>query len=222
MLEKKEILYPIFIECCKFCPDLYWSTIFEELSYGKTPYGVYISKNFLCCSYKDKEFSYKIEKKNPEKMFEDVYNLLSKKVGLLSYQEKIQKKMDFYTLEDSIKDGKQNWSDIKKKNTKDLLIEKYIIEMKKKHSLTIKQARYLSSLIYITMVFKVITQKDIKYENGKIQEIEGLDFNRNKIILQRDFYNLETDFSATIVIDRKNMFESWDKYLRDLQKLVEN
>ena len=62
---KREIVYPIFLECCQFTDDKFWENVFEDLAYGKTPYGTYISKDFLCCSYKKKEFSYKIEKKLP-------------------------------------------------------------------------------------------------------------------------------------------------------------
>ena len=89
---KKEIVYPIFIECCKHATDIFWENIFEDLAYGKTPYGTYISKDFLSCKYKKKEFSYKIERKLPELIYSEVYDLLSNKLGLLSNYEKIKKK----------------------------------------------------------------------------------------------------------------------------------
>ena len=44
---KKEIVYPVFLECCEFSVDSFWENIFEDLAYGKTPYGTYINKNFL-------------------------------------------------------------------------------------------------------------------------------------------------------------------------------
>lgn len=92
---KKEIVYPIFLECCQYTNDIFWENIFEDLAYGKTPYGTYISKDFLCCNYKDKEFSYKIEKKNSEQLYEDIYLLLAKKLGLLSQRDKLKKKNRF-------------------------------------------------------------------------------------------------------------------------------
>jgi hypothetical protein len=215
---KKEIIYPIFLECCEFCDDLFWVNIFEDLSYGKTPYGVYISKKFLCCNYKNKEFSYKIENKEPKKLYEDIYELLSKKLGLLSTQEKIKKRLEFNNMEDSIKESKQNWNSIRKKNIKDLIIEKYVIKMKKKYLLTFKQAKYLLSLIFITMVFKIITQKDIVYNNGVIEHIDGIDFQKKKIIFKRNLYDVETSFAPQILIDKKSMTDSWEKYLKELKK----
>ena len=217
--DKIEVIFHIFLECCKFCPDPFWVNIFEELSYGKTPYGVYISKKYLCCNYKNKEFSYKIENDNdPKKVFEDVYELLSKRLGLLSTQEKLKKRLDFNNIEDSLKESKQNWNSIKKKNVKDLMIEKFVIKMKYKHSLTFKQARYLLSLIIITLIFKIITQKDIIYNNVVIDRIEGIEFQKKKIILKRDMYNLEQSFAPQILIEKKSMSEVWDKYLKEIKK----
>ena len=89
MSNKKEIIYPVFLECCQYTNDIFWENIFEDLAYGKTPYGTYISKDFLCCNYKDKEFSYKIEKKPSNQLYSDIYGLLHKKLGLLSQRDKI-------------------------------------------------------------------------------------------------------------------------------------
>ena len=114
MIEKKEILYPFFIECCQYACDNYWETIFQELAYGKTPYGSYISKDFLCCNYKNKEFIYKIEKKEPKIIYDEVYSLLFNKLGLLSYQQKIQKRSDFNDIEDIIRVSRGSWNAIKK------------------------------------------------------------------------------------------------------------
>ena len=85
---KREIIYPIFLECCQFADDIFWETIFEDLAYGRAPSGTYISKDFLNCSYKNKEFSYKIERKDPENIYNDIYKLLTEKLGILSQKEK--------------------------------------------------------------------------------------------------------------------------------------
>lgn len=219
MTIKKEIIYPIFFECCKHADDTFWENIFEELAYGKAPYGTYISKHFLCCSYKKKEFSYKIEKKDAKTIHKEVYNLLTKKLGLLSHTEKVKKRKAFTDAEDNIKDSRKNWSDIKKKNMKELLIELYVTRMKNKHSLTIKQARYLLSIILIAMVFKVIIADDINYSDGRITSIEGIDFEKKQVIVQRDLYNLEVSFAPYIVIDKKIMADNWEKYLDSLRKI---
>ena len=48
-------------------------------------------------------------------IYEEVYNLLTKRLGLLSHREKAKKKKVFSDLEDSIKDTRKKWIDIKKK-----------------------------------------------------------------------------------------------------------
>ena len=218
---KKEIVYPIFLECCELIEDTFWKNVFEDLAYGKCPYGSYISKDFFCCNYKNKEFSYKIEKKDTNVLYNDIYDLLVKKLGLLSHKDKIKKKVDFVTLENSIKEYRKNWSNIRKKNIKDLLIENYVISMKNKYSLTIKQARNLLSLIFIGMVFKVITVKDIIYEDGIISNIDGISFKNNEVILERDVYDFQINSSNSfIILEKKMMSDTWEKYLDSLKKVA--
>lgn len=220
MTIKKDIVYPIFIECLQFTEDIFWENIFEDLAYGKTPYGTYISKDFLCCKYKKKDFSYKIERKDPKILYEEVYNLLANKLGLLSNTEKIKKKKMINELETNLRQSGKNWVDIKKKNIKETLIELYVAKMKNKYSLSITQSRYLLSIIFVAMVFKVISNKDIEYENGVIHNIKGIDFIKRQIIVEKDLYNLEVSFAPDIVLDKNLMSDSWEKYLKDLKRTV--
>jgi hypothetical protein len=205
---KKEIIYPVFLECCQFTIDSFWENIFEDLAYGKTPYGTYINKDFLCCSYKDKEFSYKIERKDSEKLYKDIYNLLVNKLGIL-----------FHETESKIKKYRQTWGNIRKKNIKDLLVERYVIDMKNKYLLSLKQSKHLLSVIFIAIVFKVIVSKDIQYSDGKIQHIDGIEFTKKNIIIKRNIYDIEISFSPEIMIDKKLMSENWNKFLTAMRKI---
>jgi hypothetical protein len=219
MPTEKDIIYPVFLECCQFAKDTFWKKIFEELSKGNYPYGTYISKDHLCCGYKDKEFSYKIERKDPEELYNDVYYLLTEKVGILSQKDRSKKRLEFGKIEDDVQSSKKNWGDIKKKNIKNLLIEIYVIDMKNKHSLSVKQAKYLLSIIFIAMIFKVIISKDIHYSDGKITKIEGIDFVKGRIILQRNIYDVDGDITPEIVLEKKYMYDNWEKYLNGLKKI---
>lgn len=220
MVMKKEILYPVFLECLQFTNDFFWENIFEDLAYGKTPYGTYINKDFLCCNYKDKEFSYKIEKKEPELLYNDVLFLLGKKLGILSSKDKNNKQIDFKNIENELKECRKNWSNIRKKNIKDLLIERYVLNMKDKYLLTFKQAQELLSHIFIGLVFKVISVKDIKYNDGVITSIDGITFENKKINMQKNIYDNEIEFRKCIIIDKNEMSENWYKYISNLKKIV--
>jgi len=210
---RNEIIYPIFFECCEFAPNNFWKNIFEDLAYGKTPYGTYINKDFLCCSYKGKEFIYKIERKNPVVIYNDIYKLLKNKMGVLSNKEKINKRNNFYDTESKIKEHRLEWSKIRKKNIKDLLLERYVVEMKNKYNLSIKQAKYLNSKIFIGLTFKIITPKDIIYEDFKIKKIKGIEFVNKKIILKMNIYKNKLGISNEIEQKKIHMSDNWNKYL---------
>lgn len=214
---KREIIYPFFIECCKFTNDIFWKSIYEDLAYGITPYGTYINKDFLTCNYKDKEFIYKIQKKDPKELYNDIYNLFKNKLSLMSRNEIIKKKNDISISQEQTY---EEWSDIKKKNLKEVLIEKYAINMSNKHNLTIVQTKYLMSLIFLSFVFKIITANDIIMKNGKIESINGIEFEKGKINLKKSFYNTNYNMSPCIVLDKAIlMSEEWNKYLNALRKV---
>ena len=175
----------------------------------KPPYGSYISKNFLCCSYEQKEFNYKIEKKDSKTVYEEVFSLLTNRLGIFSHQEKVKKINDI-----------KNWNDIKK-NVKELLIELYVSRMRTKYSLSIKQARYLLSTILIAMVFKVITVNDIDYSDGRINKIDGINFAKKQVIITRNLWNMNLNFTSSILVDKKFMANNWEKYLEKLRKIAQ-
>ena len=220
MVIKKEILYPIFLECLQFTSDFFWENIFEDLAYGKTPYGTYINKDFLCCNYKDKEFSYKIEKKDPEILYNDILILLGKKLGILSSRDKNNKQIDFQNIENELKECRKKWSSIRKKNIKDLLIERYVLNMKERYLLSFKQAQELLSHIFIGLVFKVISVKDIKYKDGVITSIDGISFENKKINIEKNIYDNEIEFRKCVIIEKNEMSENWSKYITNLKKMV--
>jgi hypothetical protein len=220
MPNSKEVVYPIFLECCQYATNNFWENIFEDLAYGKPPYGTFISKNFLCCNYKKQEFSYKIEKKKAETLYNEVYNLLRVKLGLLSKEEKLKRSKDFDMMEKGLKDSRcKNWTEIRRKNIKDLIIELFVARMKVEHSLTIKQSRYLLSLIYISLIFKVLLAKDINYSDGRIENINGITFSKNTINVIKNIYNFETGCNTEILEDKKTLSESWLRYVNDLNKM---
>ena len=217
---KKEIIYPFIIECCKYTNDTFWKSIFEDLAYSITPYGVYINKDFLTCGYKDKEFSYKIQKKDPKELHDDIYNIFKNKLGLMSRDEIIKKRTDVDNMKDDIKKYSE-WSSLKKKNIKDLLIEKFALNMKTKYSLTLPQTRHLVSVIFLAFIFKVITSDDITINNGVIERIDGIDFQNGKILMTKDIYDINPTIYSEVVIDKKVMSDEWWKYTSYIKKTMD-
>jgi len=218
-MQKKELLYPIFLECCQFTSDIFWENIFEELAYGKTPYGTYISKNFLICNNRKKNFSYKITFQDAKTVYTDIYQILVNKLGLLSQREKIKQRLELQESEKKIKASQTDWASIRKKNVKEILIEQYVVRMKTLHNLSVQEARYLLSVIYMAMMFKVITSKDIEYNNGRINHIENIDFEQGKVILGIDIYDCEASITSKPISPIKLLSDNWGKYLNEIKKI---
>ena len=217
---KNELIYPIFLDCCLYAHDDFWKYILEDLAYGRSPYGTYIKKDFLCCNYKNREFTYKINNtKDPKIVYKDIYNLLYNKLGLLSNHDIQNKQKYFEIINQDIEDNQKNdWNSIKKKNIKNILIENYIINNKQKYNLTIKKCKILMSIIIIGFLFKTITSSNIIYNNGKIDSIDMFKFVDNDIIINKNIYVFD-EKKTEIVFDKcKKMSLNWNKYLVNLRK----
>jgi hypothetical protein len=216
---KKDIIYPIFLECCTYSNNVFWENIFEYLAYGVCPYGTYISKDFICCGYKKKEFSYKIDSsKSAETIYNELYDLFSNKLGLISPEEKLKKKIDYVQID---KTQKENWNDIRKKNIKEILLEIYVIKMKNQFKLNLKQTQYLFSMILIGIMLKIISSKDIILKNGNIQKINGINFEIGKIIFEKDFYNIDSESNTELLFCKKSMIDTWESYIKKILKINE-
>lgn len=176
-MRKKELIYPFLLNCCKYTEDSFWKIVFENLAYSKAPYGVYIFKDFLSCSYKDKEFSYKIDKnKSPQILYKEIKKLLKTKLGLCSNIDLQNKKELYENVEKYLETNRDDWKKIRRKNIKDQIIEEYIINNMKKFDITVREAQRLLSIITLSLQFKVITNKDIDYKDQQIYNITGINF----------------------------------------------
>ena len=217
---KREILYPIFLECCTFAEDMFWESVFEDLAYGKVPYGAFISNKSICCTYKDKQFVYKIEDKDPQTLYTEVYNVLSKKLSVSSQKDKTKKTLEFYDNEtDSL--SYNSWTAIRKKNVQDYLVEDYVIRMKKQHSLSLVQTKYLQAVILVGRSLKLVTARDIVMEDGRIESIKCISFSRKKIFLEKDLSCTMSPVASAVVLEKSRVSDLWSKYLESLSKLQE-
>ncbi len=171
-MSAKEIIYPHFLHCCQETEDLYWKYIFEDLSYGRAPYGVYFTKGFMCCGFKGKEFSYRVDPNIPiPQLFKEVKTILKSKLGIqsssdiLSSREKFEKTSERLALNEC-----DDWNLIKKKEVKCLLLENFIISQSK--SLNRMQQKKLLSSLMLAIQLKIINNEDININEGRVVEID--------------------------------------------------
>ena len=199
-----KLVYPIFLECCKYTKDNFWKYIFEDLAYKKTPYGIYIYCDYLCCNYKGKEFNYKIDNiKNSKELFDDIYRLFTKRFQLLSEQDQLNRRSLFEETENKVIYLKKH-----KYNT----IFQYIIDMKKKWNLNLLQAQALLSYILLAFLLKFLKSSDMIFKDNKIISINGINFKNSEIIYEN---NLLKNFKVQSleIINTKKLSDLWIKFL---------
>ena len=192
---KNDVIYPIFIECMQYSNDIFWKNTFEELSYGKCPYGIYISNDNICCNYKDKKFCYNINNQlECETVYKDIIKLFKDKFGLLSKSDKLMKNKLFIEKQNEINDIlNSNWSNIKRKNIRIMLIEKFVIDKSKQYGLSIIQSRDLYHQIILGLLFKTIHKNSIVYKDKHIKEIDIISFKKGSYSFNKNLYNFKND-----------------------------
>jgi hypothetical protein len=164
---KKEILFPIFLQCASQVEDPFWRYVYEDLSYGKCPYGLSLQKNYLSCYIRGKEFSYKMDAdKPPEILYQELDSLLRERAGILSEKEKLSERARLCRLRTN--KNKEEWSQVKKKMIRDTLLEQYVLENSQKYQIASVMAKRVLSMLIVGLMFKTITAKDIFYQNGFI------------------------------------------------------
>ena len=213
------VMYPKFFDCSQLTDDIFWKSVFEELAYGRCPYGTYITRDFFCCNFKNKEFSYKIDiEKDADVLYNDILTLLTKKFGLMSNVDKVEKRKRFRELEQTIQaEQEKDWDQIKKKNIKHFLIYKYIINNQKRYKLSTTKIRFLLSIIVLGLLFKNI---DVKCKDAGIKKIEGITFktgcvNVDKTVLQNRDAN---PIVPKIIVDKTNLSNEWYKYVSQVKQ----
>jgi len=226
---KKEILYPIFLQCAsKVDDDTFWRYVYEDLSYGKCPYGLSLQKNYLSCYVRGKEFSYKIDAdKTPDTVYQELDTLLRERAGILSEKEKLSERARLCRLRTSTTinpvgtKNREDWSQVKKKMIRDTLLEQYVLENSQKYEIASVMAKRVLSLLIVGLMFKTITAKDIFYQNGFIKKIDGFEFEPKKAVIYKDVLHCKnyTPPNHDEGVVAKPLHSYWTTYLEDM-KLV--
>lgn len=213
---KKNIFYPVFIKCLSFINDPFWRFVYEDMAYGKCPYGLYLQKNYLCCCIKNKEFTYKIEKdKSVDEIYQDTYNLLKQRVGILSEKEKlIQREKALKTRNINKKD---EWINVKKKMIRDTLLENFVLTKSLNNNLSVNISKKVLSLLIIGLMFKTLNSKDIIYKEGYIKDVNGFVFQPNRVLITKNIYlNKNSKLNEEEINNIKNLYNFWPIYVNEL------
>jgi hypothetical protein len=175
----KDIIYPEFLQCLEYESDEYWRRVYENMAYGVMPGKTYISNAHLCCKHNNKTHALKIYANAPKLFREELHSFLHDTLEIRTSDE-IRQMVENIDMSTEV----ESWTAIKKKNVKEIFIDRFVIEMQKKHRLTTPTARDLLADIYIHILFKFIQPSDIELQNGRIQSISGVSFDRDKYTIK--------------------------------------
>lgn len=215
---KKTIQYPIFISFLAFVNDPFWRFIYEDMAYSRCPYGIYLQKNYLCCNIKNKEFIYKLEEnKDIEETYNDINSLLKNRLGLLSEKERIIQKDSVIKL----RNKKEDWINVKKKIIRETLLEQFVMDKSIQFNLSVNVIHKMLCLLIIGLIFKTINSKDIIYNNGIIENINGFVFFPKKVIVTKNILiNKCMKSNDEPINNKKLLFTYWSLYLNEINSLI--
>lgn len=190
----KNICYPVFLEASLYSEDSFWKFVFRDLAFGTCPYGTFIDNDAIQCRFKGKEFHYEIQNKNPMNVLDDLVTIFKEKLDLRSTID-IAKRYDY--IHEYLDEMQPRWDEIKKKAIRHILIENYVLKMRKEFGLNLKQSKKLLSNILIGFQFKLLTKSDVEYDYKRyeINHIEGIEVSREKQVVPtfKDEYFSELD-----------------------------
>lgn len=206
--EVSVVSYPIFLKCCQHLSDPFWIYLFEDLAYGKCPYGMVIKDECLYSFLKHREFSYALDQvdKTTSDVAQDLCRLLRSTLPL-THKHAI--------VPDSAHGA--TWNDIRKKNLKDLLLEQYTLAQKQRFHYSHALTKKLFAVIFIGIQFKTILQRHIHYRNCVIQRIDGIDCRPNQFVCSFNvFLTKPTTPANSYARATSKVSNAWKRYLINL------
>jgi len=198
----KNIEFPCLLLASEYAPDAFWSAILMGLARNETPLNVFISKKFLCCSLKGASFSYKInENEDPATICADIIALFQNKLNIRSYNDHIR----------DMKAAAAHPS-VRKKATRDLQVEAFLIRMQKKHRLSWKICRSLLTHINIALVLKALQPRHFVMRDNNIESISVIEFTNGAVVFHPSF--LECSDSVVKLCEKRiTICDLWNAFI---------
>ncbi len=212
------IIHPIFFKCKDYTLDPFWKDIFDRCSCNRFPKNVRYEgrKNTLYVKLpggiggKKEIFTLS---KEPTEAFETMMSVF-RDIGLRS-----QRDLEFEQDEmNKARDERRvnldcSWKDLKPRYLKDRMIVKYVLRIKKEFNLDTKEAKRLLNTIQLGFQLKQLTSDDVKYKNGAILDIEGLDHKNCYVDREIKRHNKNTKANTT-----NHFLQIFENYMKESRK----
>ena len=205
-------MYISFIKYSEILENEFWKSIFEDLAKGQCPYGLYIQKDHLCCSIKNKEFAILINDESID--FAKKIHKILRRIGIQSPEEKethVQKILKNNQLKNP-----------KKRILRESVLEQFVLKKSKKYLLSKNVTNKLFSILLIGFIFKVFSQKDfIMNSDDSIKNIQGIIFLKKRVIITKNIFQYGKSFNNNFDYNNNKISFStiWSSFLQDFHSL---
>jgi len=211
IVSKTSLVFPILKSSSEYIEDIYWKSIFNDISIGKCPKCIYINGQNILSTNKKKQFSFVIptEVKDLQTFANEFKNFLITNTNLLSKNDN-EKRKEILNKSIDLQNMKK-WSDIKKKNIKTQLLINYVLDCKIKYKLKNNATKDLYNAINDALYNnKTHTSNDIILKHNKIHNITDIEYNKSI----KKFINLRENEKYEIQSNSNNyIFYQFDKYV---------
>lgn len=215
----REILYSKLIESSTFAESEFIKSTIEDLAFGIAPKSTYITKNYLVCNVKDKEFTYKIdETKDAHQIYTELYALLKTRLQLRSSSE-LQQFKDVMNNQQNTPALLSQWSTIKRKFIREHLVSNFVTRMTLQYELPRPIANKLRGFLNAGIILKFINSNHIAFHDNEIVAIEGLTFEPGNVIFPRQQDDGGSN-NIEYISNQISLIDLWKKYLASVEKEV--
>lgn len=211
----REVIYPEINECQEYVADNFWKRLFDDMSRGKCPKGIIIFKNAVSSTYKRNGFSYCFEDTPPQKIANDLVEIL-KTSGCIYSSSDIKKEERDFETSNNVKVSYSSWKQIKIKKIRQQYLHDFILKQTNKYKLSDGSSKNLMNLINSSLnIYKTHRSDDVLFENNEIVKIEDIEYDETlkEFVNLRDIEDKEEVKKEVNVLKKK-----WENYVLRLYR----
>lgn len=209
---KHQISYPIFQQLSDLTDDPFWKSILDKAAAGKLPTGFSFRDGVLTHKKGNKPAKV-ILGSNPVEALQAAITMFREHGGIMS---DLDRQRDLANQPEVPRFSDLTWADLSKmKEVKALLIAEYIRRL----GLSPDQQQHLQTIINIGFTLGSLTDQNIVYNRGRIQDITGIgrDGSGRFYLMSSGKARRSTTTKAKVTEDKGMFLVRWQKYLHKLR-----
>ena len=171
----------IFDKCAVLTLEPFWKDVFKKCSLGKFPRGIRYdsARSTLLVPTPDGKRREVLEiSDNPEECILQLTDIFRNRLRIRSPKDTKRGQDTYSELKNIMAPVIDcSWGEIKPRSYKKVLLMRYVAEVARKHTLTVAENRKMHASIDLAIKIKQLSDTDIIYNHGEIQDLKNTEFN---------------------------------------------